>query len=722
MALAGVLNLWALGRNGWANQYYAAAVRSMSTSWHDFLFASLDQRRRDDGGQAAAGAVGAGAVGARVRLPLAEHPRAAGADGRGERGAGVRPRAPPLRAGRRLRRRPGAGADADHGGDLPPQQPGLAADPVLRGGAVVRGARDRAAPAARARAGWWRRACAWGSASRRRCSWRWWSCRASWRRGCGSAPAARGRWHALRQLLAGGAAMLLVGGAWPLLVELTPAADRPWVSGTSNNTILSLIFEYNGLGRVDGQAGGPGGAGGGGSVFGGSTGPLRLLNSALGGQAGWLLGFALVSGLAHPRGQPPAPRGRAQRLAAGGGRRVRDDRRAVQLGERHLPPLLRVAAGAVRRRAGGRGRGAADSRAVQRRASSVRWRCWRASAASWSCCGDYPGQLHVAGAGADRGGRAGGARAAGVQLARRCAWRRSARRWRRCWWRPAVWALDTLGHATSGTFPAGGPTSAESGGFGGSAARAAASAASADAVASAGPRGPAGRWRSGPCGVGAAGGSSSGAGPGRLGARRRAAGGRSSRRAHGGIRGAAHATGACAGLPAPRGGGLRRRGAGRGGRRSGRRAASLTSVLSYVERARRRHDRGGQPVERGVGDHRRRRERGGHRRLLRARERRERVVAGAGGARRARSAGCWTNRTAASAAALRAADAAKPAWASKPAMAAVAKACAGGDAVRRTRLGHVGRLGGTSQRGGTLYDCQGRAAALASVSTQQSSS
>ena len=33
-----------------------------------------------------------------------------------------------------------------------------------------------------------------------------------------------------------------------------------------------------------------------GGVFGGSTGPLRLLNSALGGQAGWFLGFAVVAG------------------------------------------------------------------------------------------------------------------------------------------------------------------------------------------------------------------------------------------------------------------------------------------------------------------------------------------------------------------------------------------------------------------------------------------
>src|SRR6478735_2867287 len=42
IALAGALNLWALSRNGWANTYYSGAVRSMSTSWHDFLFASLD--------------------------------------------------------------------------------------------------------------------------------------------------------------------------------------------------------------------------------------------------------------------------------------------------------------------------------------------------------------------------------------------------------------------------------------------------------------------------------------------------------------------------------------------------------------------------------------------------------------------------------------------------------------------------------------------------------
>src|SRR3954470_14824583 len=42
MVLAAVLNLWALDRNGWANEYYSAAVRSMSSSWHNFLYGSFD--------------------------------------------------------------------------------------------------------------------------------------------------------------------------------------------------------------------------------------------------------------------------------------------------------------------------------------------------------------------------------------------------------------------------------------------------------------------------------------------------------------------------------------------------------------------------------------------------------------------------------------------------------------------------------------------------------
>ena len=84
--------------------------------------------------------------------------------------------------------------------------------------------------------------------------------------------APRGRLHALRRSCSrAGGAMVLVGGAWPSLVELTPASDRPWISGTSDNRILSLISEYNGVGRLDGQTGGPGGTRGG-NMFGGTPG------------------------------------------------------------------------------------------------------------------------------------------------------------------------------------------------------------------------------------------------------------------------------------------------------------------------------------------------------------------------------------------------------------------------------------------------------------------
>jgi 4-amino-4-deoxy-L-arabinose transferase-like glycosyltransferase len=119
--------------------------------------------------------------------------------------------------------------------------------------------------------------------------------------------APRGRLTAVGQLVAGGVAMAVVGPAWPMLMWLTPASSRPWISGTSDNSIWSLILNYNGVGRLDGQAGGPGGAAGGpgggggggmGSVFGGDTGITRLVDASLGGQAGWLLGMALAGGLA----------------------------------------------------------------------------------------------------------------------------------------------------------------------------------------------------------------------------------------------------------------------------------------------------------------------------------------------------------------------------------------------------------------------------------------
>ncbi len=297
LGLAGVLNLWGLSINGWANTYYSAAVRSMSTSWHDFLFASLDKTGLMTVDkpplslwvQALSARVfgfhplsllvpqalmGVAAVALLYDLVRRRFGRAAG-----------------FAAGLALATTPVIVAVSRHNNPdellvlcsvaaawfaLRALETGRTRWLVLSGVAVGLGFETKMAVALMVVPGIV-------------AAWMW--------------IAPRGRLTALRQLLAGGVAMIVVGGAWPLLVALTPASDRPWVSGTSDNSILSLIFGYNGLGRLAGQSGGPGagagpGGGGGGTMFGGATGPFRLLQSGLGDQAGWLLGFAVVAGLA----------------------------------------------------------------------------------------------------------------------------------------------------------------------------------------------------------------------------------------------------------------------------------------------------------------------------------------------------------------------------------------------------------------------------------------
>jgi len=95
------------------------------------------------------------------------------------------------------------------------------------------------------------------------------------------------------QLLVGAGALLVASGWWVAIDLLTPAADRPYVGGSTDNSILNLTFSYNGLGRLEGE-GGPGGGGGGGG-FGGATGLVRLFRADMGGQIAWLLPAALIA-------------------------------------------------------------------------------------------------------------------------------------------------------------------------------------------------------------------------------------------------------------------------------------------------------------------------------------------------------------------------------------------------------------------------------------------
>jgi 4-amino-4-deoxy-L-arabinose transferase-like glycosyltransferase len=96
------------------------------------------------------------------------------------------------------------------------------------------------------------------------------------------------------QLLIGAVALLAASGWWVAIDLLTPAADRPYVGGSTDNSILNLTFSYNGLGRLTGEAR-PGGGGGGGGAFGGATGITRLLAADMGGQIAWLLPAALIA-------------------------------------------------------------------------------------------------------------------------------------------------------------------------------------------------------------------------------------------------------------------------------------------------------------------------------------------------------------------------------------------------------------------------------------------
>jgi len=102
-------------------------------------------------------------------------------------------------------------------------------------------------------------------------------------------------WRRVWQLLAAGLAIVVSAGWWIAAVLLTPAADRPYIGGSTDNSPLELAFGYNGLGRLLGGEGNmSGGGGASGSGFGGTPGLQRLFSGEFGLEIAWLLPAAVV--------------------------------------------------------------------------------------------------------------------------------------------------------------------------------------------------------------------------------------------------------------------------------------------------------------------------------------------------------------------------------------------------------------------------------------------
>jgi 4-amino-4-deoxy-L-arabinose transferase-like glycosyltransferase len=89
--------------------------------------------------------------------------------------------------------------------------------------------------------------------------------------------------------------LIVSAGWWVAIVELLPASARPYIGGSSTNSILELTLGYNGLGRLSGNETGSVGGGVGNPGWGGATGVQRLFGGEFASQIAWLLPAALIA-------------------------------------------------------------------------------------------------------------------------------------------------------------------------------------------------------------------------------------------------------------------------------------------------------------------------------------------------------------------------------------------------------------------------------------------
>ena len=104
------------------------------------------------------------------------------------------------------------------------------------------------------------------------------------------------------QLALAGLAVVVSAGWWIAIVELWPATSRPYIGGSTTNSVFELMFGYNGLGRITGNE--VGAVSSQGAITGtfastnqlsGGTGLGRLFSGEMGVEISWLLPAALLA-------------------------------------------------------------------------------------------------------------------------------------------------------------------------------------------------------------------------------------------------------------------------------------------------------------------------------------------------------------------------------------------------------------------------------------------
>ncbi|WKG01956.1 glycosyltransferase family 39 protein [Mycolicibacterium sp. HK-90] len=309
LAATAVLYLWGLGSSGWANSYYAAAAQAGTQSWKAWLFGSLDAGNAItvDKPPAALWAMGlSGRLFGFDEFTMLLPQALMGVGAVALLYATVRRTSGPaaaLIAGAALALTPVAAAMFRYNNPdaLLVLLLVLAAYFMVRAVGPV---------SARASAGWVALAgCVLGFAFLTKMLQAFLIVPGLALMFLVAAPAV-GVWKRLGTLLIGAATMVISSGWYLALVALWPTESRPYIAGSTDNSLLQLAFGYNGLQRILGreQSGpgfspGPGGPGGGPGrganlMFGGDPGIGRMFGMSMGTEASWLLPAALIGLLA----------------------------------------------------------------------------------------------------------------------------------------------------------------------------------------------------------------------------------------------------------------------------------------------------------------------------------------------------------------------------------------------------------------------------------------